>query len=180
MNKKWAQERASYDSDGRAIIDMSITDDSEFLSPYSKHASPVISSDVAEFIEDSTSYFKPKQQFTLRIHSNCIDDGEKVVYENAIREYYAQHYIASKSELRFNSIIFILLTLVGAFALLLAFWVDAHIWSEMIDIAAWVFLWEAVDIFFFKRRKSNIERNRYLSYMLIKVEFLPLNQHEQK
>ena len=72
MNKKWAQERESYDSDGRAIIDMSITDDSEFLSPYSKHASPVISSDVAEFIEDSTSYFKPKQQFTLRIHSDCI------------------------------------------------------------------------------------------------------------
>lgn len=180
MNKKWAQERACYNTDGRAIIDMSVKDDSEFLSPYSKHTTPVISSDVANFIEDAASTLPPKQQITLRIHSDCIDDNEKVIYKEAISEYYAQRYIASKNELRFNSIAFILLTLAGILTLILAFAVNSHIWSEIIDIAAWVFLWEAVDIFFFKRRRSNIERNRYLSYMLIKVEYFPLNQHEAK
>ncbi len=42
------------DEQGRIIINMTVKDDSEFLSRFSERSTPVISSEVAEFLENST------------------------------------------------------------------------------------------------------------------------------
>ncbi|MBR2926594.1 MAG: hypothetical protein IKC31_03330 [Clostridia bacterium] len=172
--------RFEYDEEGRAIIDMTVSDDSSFLSVYSKHASPVISSEVAEFIENSTRSLPPKQALTLRIHSDCIDGREKELYRSAIGEYYSEKYHAERNELQFNFWAVLFLTLAGVVALVLAFWVDHHIWSEVIDIAAWVFLWEAVDIGAFKNRESRHMRRRCLSYLSMKIEYVPLKNAQKE
>jgi len=44
-------------------------------------------------------------------------------------------------------------------------------WAEVIDIIAWVFLWEAVDISIFKNRSLRIRQVRYLSYIEMKVVY---------
>ena len=43
------------DSDGNIIIDMTVSNDDDFLSVYSTSHTPVISTDVAAFIENSLS-----------------------------------------------------------------------------------------------------------------------------
>lgn len=167
-----------YDAEERAIIEMTVKDDSNFLSVYSASDTPVISTEVAEFIEAGTHSLSPKQSLTLRIRSDCIDEQEQKDYPAGIRQYYREKYMAAQSEARFNLMAVLLLTLAGVITLILAFRVEHRIWSEVIDIAAWVFLWEAVDIGVFKNREIDLKRKRYRSYITMKVEYTPL--HSQK
>jgi preprotein translocase subunit SecF len=135
----------------------------------------VISGEVAEFIEASTQTVKPREPLTLKIKSHCIDDGEKEIYRRAIRAYYTQKYISSRRELAQNRTIAILLALAGILVLALAFFVEYRhgslIWAEVIDIVAWVFLWEAVDIAFLETRKLKLDRQKYIAYVMMNVEF---------
>ena len=157
---------------------MTVKDDSDFLSVYSERETPFISTDVAEFIESSSHSLRPGQPIALHIHSDCIDDTEKEDYRVGIREYYSEKYIAGKREFRFNIIAVILLALAGIGTLILALSFGESLWAEVIDIAAWVFLWEAVDIGVFKLREINQNRRRYLAYISMRVEYLPLNSRK--
>lgn len=154
---------------------MTVKNDDDFLSVYSTSETPVITTDVAEFIENSTHSISPREMYSLHIHSNCIDDHEKKEYVEAIKEYYAEKYIASKKELRHNRMIIATLALAGILVLALAFHIENAVWSEVIDIAAWVLLWEAVDTGIFKNREINLRCQRYLAYMSMQVEYYPMN-----
>lgn len=166
--------RHQRDKDGNIIVNMTVKNDDDFLSVYSTSETPVISTDVAEFIENSTHSISPREHFALHIHSNCIDEGEKTEYAAAIKEYYAEKYIANKKELNLNRIIISILTLAGIIVLALAFQIENAVWSEVIDIAAWVLLWEVVDIGVFKNREINLRRQRYLAYMSMKIVYHPI------
>ena len=173
IEKMLAERETECDADGRRVINMTVNDDSSFLSAYSERETTVISSEVADFIENATIATPPSAPLTLRIHSDTITADEKAEYTAAIREYYSQKYAVTKKTYRFNVIALITLAIAGIITLLLAFKVESHIWSEVIDIVAWVLIWEAVDIGVFRNRESNILRKRYLSYMTMKVEYLP-------
>lgn len=163
------------DNEGRFIINMNVKDDSSFLSIFSKNENPIISEEVANFIENSSLSIPLKQPITLRIQSNCIDDNEKETYKKAIKEYYTQKYIANEQEVKRNRLIVIGLTILGiivlAFEIFFEYTFNNIIWSEVIDIFAWVLLWEAVDIGFFGSRTSRIKKLRYLSYLSMNIEY---------
>ncbi len=69
-------------------IDMTVTDDGNFLSPYSEDGKPVISSEVADFLENAAKAYRPKDTLVVSIHGDCIDDCEKKKYAAAIKNYY--------------------------------------------------------------------------------------------
>lgn len=163
------------DADGRVIIRMTVKDDTDFLSVFSAGDAPVISSEVAEFLEACTHSVLPKEPLTLKIHSDCIDDNEKEEYRQAIREHYTERYIANNRELKRNALIALLLALTGILILASAFLIEyrtgSAFWTEVVDIAAWVFLWEAVDISVFRSRELRIKRSRYLSFLSMNIEY---------
>ena len=155
-------------------IHMHVSDDSHFLSEFSDGATPVISDEVAEFIEASTQAIKPQAGLTLKVTSDCIDDTEKVLYCRAIKKYYTDKYISSGRELAKNRTIALLLALAGILVLLFALFLEYHvslIWLEVIDIVAWVFLWEATDIYFLASRKLKHDRKKYIAYVAMDVVF---------
>ena len=47
------------------------------------------------------------------------------------------------------------------------------LWSSVIDIVAWVLLWEAVDIGVLEARVTAIKRKRFLAYLSMKTEYIP-------
>lgn len=161
--------------ENRLVVNMTVKDDSNFLSQFSVSDTPVISMDVAEFIENSTHLIPAGELLTLRIHSSCVDEQEQTIYEKAIKEYYAEKYLANERELKNNNRISLLLALAGiivlALAILLEYGANSVIWAEVIDIVAWVFLWEAVDIRAFINRSLKAKRRRYLAYISMKVEY---------
>lgn len=161
----------SRDEENRVIISMNVKDDNDFLSVFSKKETPIISETVAEFIEHSALSVPPSEKLRLNIVSNCIDDTEKIDYKRAIKEYYTEKYLANKQEMKRNTFISILLAIVGILILSLSFLTDSIMWAEIIDIIAWVFLWEAVDINMFKNKSLRIKQIRYLSFVEMKVDY---------
>ena len=168
------------DDEGRIVINMTVKDDSDFLSVFSQSDTPVIGSEVAEFLENSTSSILPKEQLTLRIHSDCIDEAEKELYREGIREYYSEKSIANERELKRNNVVSLLLLIAGvlvlALQLILEYSFNSVIWAEVIDIAAWVFLWEAADIRFFGNRSLLLKNKRYRSYLSMKIEYVDITK----
>ena len=154
---------------------MNVKDDSDFLSSFSEGENPVISDEVAAFLENSTVTLPPAQPLALHIHSSCIDEREQVEYRNAIKEYYTSQYVANENERRRNRRIVLLLALCGililSMAIFLEYRAESLIWAEVIDIAAWVFLWEAVDIGTFRNHELRVNRLRYLSLIEIKIVY---------
>lgn len=157
------------DAEKHIIISMNVKDDDDFLSVFSQSSTPVINNNVAEFIENSTMNISPSEKLTLEICSNCIDDKEKADYKAAIKEYFTEKYIANQHEMKRNTIIAALLALTGFIILALAICVKNVVWAELIDIIAWVFLWEAVDINFFRNKSLRLKQRRYLSYITMNI-----------
>ena len=170
------------DGENRVIVNMTVKDDSDFLSVFSESDTPVISTEVADFIENSTSSIHPKEKLTLRIHSSCIDDAEKALYREAISEYYTEKYVAEKRELRRNNVISLLLMLAGILVLGYELFFDCRIgnliWTEVIDIVAWVLLWEAADISILENRAIRVKCRRCLTYASMRIEYAGLPERQ--
>lgn len=65
-------ERKNPLSKESANLNITVTDDADFLSKYSEADKPVISGEVAEFVENVAKAYHPDQSFTLNIKSACI------------------------------------------------------------------------------------------------------------
>lgn len=168
------------DEAGRATIKMTVHDDSEFLSSYSHGAAEVISSETAEFIRDSALGLPPKEEFTLQIYSDCIDAEEQKIYPEAIHTYFERNFADTAREMRINAVQAIIMFVIGVLALGVMI-IGEHlgwgeVWVECLDIFAWVFLWESVDIFFLERTALRRRANRYLSFVKMNVQFFPLSE----
>lgn len=161
---------------------MTVLDDSEFLSPYSETNTPVISGEVAEFLENGANAAHLKDNFELNLNSNCIDGDKQTRYEQAIRNYFSLKLNAEHRELSRNNVMSLLFAIIGIVGLAFMIICDQvlnmqAIWVECIDIFAWVFLWEAVDQFFIERRKIIRNRRRLKALAEMPIRFKPLENN---
>jgi len=160
-----------YDKDGNIIVDLSIRNDVDFLSPYSLNGLPTISHEIGDFIESSTKTFPPKQKLTLRFHGMNVNNKEKETYKKAIKDYYQDKYLHMQQKIKKNNLFSLLFFIIGTLVIALALTIDFKVWSEVIDILAWVLLWEAMDIFLFRNLENRHDKNRYLKFTTMNVEF---------
>ena len=175
MKKHLFSYAAKRDSEGRFSIRMHITNDDSFLSPISKGSTPVISSDVSEFLEGQTEALPPKASLALHVRGECIDGNEKRAYAEAIKAYYTERFKAVNHAFRRNLLLSLALTVLGIAALALALLTEARtgspIWTEAVDIVAWVLLWEAVDVSLFRNHELRVSRRRYRAFTEMPVIF---------
>lgn len=176
LDVKFLSKNIERDEEGRAVIEMNVRDDSSFLSDYSMADTPVISSEVAGFLEDRTAYLLPEEPLSLRVYSGSITDEEKVIYRKAIACYYADRYASNQREYKKNLLSALFMALAGI-AFLAAMIVCEHlldnvIWTEVLDIVAWVFLWEATYMLMIENRLVSFKRKRYLSLTAMKITFI--------
>ena len=173
-----AKREYQKDEYGRVIVPMVVNDDSDFLSVFAETEAPLISADVADYIETKTDDIPADEQLTLRIRSNCIDAEEQQAYRTGIKEYYMSKFIYAEKELKQNTMLAGVLLATGLIALFLMNLVDAtfgsYYWTEVVDIIAWVFIWESVDTFVFGTHEYKTLRARCVAYMDMNVEFLPM------
>ncbi len=160
-----------YDNAGNIIVNLSIRDDVDFLSPYSLNGLPTISRDVGDFIENSTKTFPPKQKLTLRFHGMNLNNKEKQTYKKAIKDYYQDKYLHMQQKITKNNLISLLLLILGTLIVACAITINQEVWSEVVDILAWVLLWEAMDTFLFRNLEFRHDKNRYLKFTTMNVEF---------
>ena len=160
-----------YDKSGNIIVNFSIRDDVSFLSPYSLNGLPTISKDIGDFIESSTKTFPPKQKLTLRFHGMSVNNKEKETYKKAIKDYYQDKYLHMQQKINKNNLISLILVVLGTIIVACAIAISQKVWSEVVDILAWVLLWESMDTFIFKNLEYRHDKNRYLKFTTMHVEF---------
>lgn len=174
MDARIGEEEIVRDGEGRAVIEMRVRNDDDFLSDLSDGKS-VIAEEVADFLHDSMEAFAPKENLHLVIKGDCISEEEGMLYTNAIREHATVRYKKVKRDLKRNSFISAILALIGTLGvvamLLVTFLADFSVIGELLDIFAWVFVWEAVDLFFLERRLMVAERTRCLRLFDAVIEF---------
>lgn len=166
------------DENGRITVPLIVKDDSDFLSVFSENEIPIISSDIADYIESKTNAIDPDEPLSLKVFSNCIDEEEQEAYRKGVKEYYLGEYITTQKELRRNTILAFVLLITGLIALYVMNLIDAYwgssYWTEVVDIVAWVFVWESVDTFVFGTYELRTMRKRCLTYIDMIIDFLPL------
>ena len=142
-----------------ATINLHVRDDSDFLSPYAEEGKPIISTEIADFLEK-----------TIRAYN------EKIQYQKAIRNYFSLELEDNIREMKRISIKALIFTIIGVITLAFMFVLD-HIgvnslWIEVIDIFAWVFLWEAVDLFFIERSHLLVRAKRLQNFIQMQINYL--------
>lgn len=152
--------KINLDDENRAILNLKITDDSNFLSPY-YYDKPIISNDVASFINLNKAILLWKYGLTINIISNVIDKDEEETYKNAIKHYYETDLIHNKRTMKRNYILALIMFIIGILVFSLMFILDHFfanslgLWKEVIDVVAWVFIWESVDIAFIEKIENS-------------------------
>lgn len=158
-----------------ACLNLNITDDSDFLSPYSPSEKPLVSSDVADFLENSARAFHPRAKVGLTITGRCIDESEKSVYGDAIRNYFSLKLAETERDIKRKGFVSLIFAIIGVVALVFMIiyesFVNNAVWTECVDIFAWVFLWEAIDQFFIERSGLLLKRKRFENFVNMSVEF---------
>ena len=104
---------------------------------------------------------------------------EQEAYRQGIKEYYFIKYLAGKADLRRNTIYAVSFAVVGLLILLLCYLIDARFgnpyWTEVADIASWVFVWEAVHLSVIGSVELRKQLRRSLALMAMEIEFIPLH-----
>ena len=158
-----------------ACLNLNITDDSDFLSPYSPSETPLVSSEVADFLENSARAFHPRAKVDLTITGRCIDESEKSVYGDAIRNYFSLKLAETERDIKRKGFVSLIFAIIGVVALVFMIiyesFVNNAVWTECVDIFAWVFLWEAVDQFFIERSGLLLKRKRFENFVNMSIEF---------
>lgn len=180
-----SKKEIEYDGDGRAVVELRVLDDNSFLSPYSTQGYNILSEDVSDFIEHSLGGIPHEKPLRFRICSDVITEEEQREYTKAIHRHYANKYLDSRIEKKHlhKMAAIMALVAVSALSLLISFTaagIGNEVFSEIVDIFAWVFMWEAVDIFFLRCTLLRFKQQRYLRLADSKIEYLPLKAKSNK
>jgi len=163
---------------GDRLIKLHINDVDYFLSPLSVDGVPCISDETAfllnYYLKNMSVDSDEKIFFEITGHNLSL--AEQELYRKAIKNYYREEFLDVQDDMKQNRRNTILMLISGAFFILLRLFLPLTIgWRldflEPINIVAWVFLWEAVELQIFKRPKLKEIQIRNLKILEAEIEF---------
>lgn len=159
----------------KSEIDMAINDTSNFLSPYSLEGKPVISNEVANFLENCANEFHPKTLLSLNIHCEKLSDNDMQMFNKAIKNYYTLQYHDLLRDIKRKKIFGISCIIIGVIALSIMIILSnlniGAVLTECINIFAWVFIWEAVDTLFVQRANTLLKFRRIENFIAMDITY---------
>ncbi len=183
--KKANKYNIQLDDNLKAVLKMKISDDSDFLSKY-YFDDPIISQEVGDYLLSYKGRLSWKKGIKIEIISDVIDDAKHLVYERAIRNYFINEMRHIKNSTLLRNILSSILFLLGILTLVLMFVLDfltgsnLGLWKEVIDIVAWVFIWESVDLFIIQRLENNAKYRMFKNVINADIVFTPLTNKTKK
>lgn len=131
------------------------------FSDYNYDSNEVLNSNIEEFLVEKVKNIPPKVNLRVKIFTDdCVDENEvKVAYKNKFKGDFEELEQELKRNMLFAFTMLILGVLFMGFLILEIYFLNNYILSTILEIAVWVFVWEAVDSFFLER--SSIRRKRY-------------------
>lgn len=132
--------------------------------------------DIFIFLEDIFKLSNNKlSDFLLKIkykENTSLKEKEKIT--RLLKLNYALKYQENKKQIKRTNIISLILLLIGALILvafaLLQIFIPDFVLNEIIDIFAWVFIWESCDLFVFRSSSLKIENRINMHFFNMKIE----------
>ena len=166
-----------------SAVSMRVKNDDGFLSPYSNIGEEIISADVAEFLDNAVKFKYLKNGLKIIIESNSVERKTQEIYKNAIKNYYKNRVMDTERKMRENSLTALIMTILAVVVFCIYIGLEylktGFIILAITDIAAWVFAWEAVDLFFIERRALKDEKVRDTSIYNAEIEFSDLSEKKK-
>lgn len=110
----------------KAEIKLTIHDDSDVVSPYSEPGKPVISGELADYLENIASNYLPSQPIAITFYSDCVDDKEQATFDKAVKNYFSFKAAEMRREIAQNTIMSLIFTIIGVVSLTVMFILSAH------------------------------------------------------
>lgn len=129
---------------------------------------------IFEFVDKVFRLVKKKADLEIDLtFPSTMKDEEKDKIEKLFKSHYAINIVKSNEEIKRHNIVSIILLIFGiivygAYGLLEYFKMD-FIFQGVIEIASWVFIWEAVDMLFLSNFGSRLERMKNIKIFNAKI-----------
>ena len=122
----------------------------------------LLSNEVYEYVDDAFALVNKKLKLNFNfVYSDSIKDDEKIQIEKAFKSHYALQIIQGKKQTHRTRLISYILLAFGILFLILyglLIWLEGNfIFESIIEIVAWVFIWEAADTYFFLNHSNKKE-----------------------
>ncbi len=171
------KEEYEIDEEGRVVVRINITDADELMSVYNDHGRQIISHETAQFINHVTKPIPNRQDIHLKISCDSYTRDKEHEYKNAIINYYVNDFAHWDFNLRTTlmlAFIFLGISILG-FTLLHFVGECIHpVLYTIVDVASWVFSWEAVDQMFIQRHFLRVKQYRDLQIIYANISFKKL------
>ena len=133
-------------------INVKIASKEQIFSAYS-YSGDKLNPEFCAYLFEQCEHVPLIENFTVCLHTDEEIGSDEV--KETMKNHYRAEYKDAKKAMKRNTAISFIMTLLGIAALTLLF--TLHYFSEndylntIMEIAAWVFIWEAVDCFFLQR-----------------------------
>lgn len=156
------------------IIDVYFYKKELILSPFFSNKY-MLSNELIDFLSKEIKSDYLSKKIILNFNHNDISSGERIIYKKAIHYTYEKLFEETNLKIRRMNIISFLMFMIGFIILGLAVVVKSiklnTIFIEVFQIIAWVFVWDSVDIFVFKRNRLKELRNKYAILKDVNIVF---------
>ena len=174
VRSRIAKDTFDYDEEGRVIIEVKVTDPEYLLSPY-KEEQEIISSETATFIDNLVKSAPKDKDLHLKLSCKSYTPDKSDMYKRAIENYYVNEFSDKDRQLEHNLFMAIIMLILGVVGFSLLYFLD--VWGapwiicDLVDVAAWVFVWETVDLLMIRRVYIKLQQKKDLKIIFAKMTF---------
>lgn len=169
-------------SENTAIISVKAGEKEKIFSSYDYGKNVVLNPELDSFILDKAKTVPLSKEIKIKFYTNSSINEKQVV--ESLKNNYKKEYVESKEELKRNawfSFRMFVLGLIFLSFLLLMHTYFYNIYMEIIvEIATWVFIWEAVDSFFLQRVGLKRKQIILLKLYSADIEMIKLRNYKRK
>lgn len=163
-----------YLKDGKAVIPITIDNVDDL---YMKHDYRKIdlSDQLCNYIEEIAYIVPIEYDIVLEIHSPEIDEEKQERIRKNFKVNYGMDIDDRDYEIKMSNLKAFIMFLIGIFLMFIAYSLKPYIWdmlSEIIVIAAWVPLWDMIEIVTLENKDLKIERLNKLQLYDAQVTFV--------
>ncbi len=161
--------------EGLAIIDINVNTEQEMYSPYSSSNYKLLNPEVVEYINSYADGTTAEKGYVFRISGENLTPESKVKIKNTMSRTFAENIANINAELKRNLFKSVWFFAMGLFFLFFVIMASIKNWGmavySILDITCWVFIWEAVDVFFMERAERRHLKRRYIKFALADIKF---------
>lgn len=161
--------------DERAIINIGAENYDDIFSPYCYKGGDTLSSTLVDYLQQKSNAVPYDYDLTMRFHVKNATEEKRLDIENAIKENYVNEVRGLEERMHRTTVFsmwFILFGIILSSAYLFLMHFASTEFTYLIDLFAWVFLWEGTDAFFLDRRVMQLNLVKAYRLATAKIEII--------